>query len=125
MEERKQKIVDAAKKLFSEKGYSATGLREIAESAGVSTGNIYNHFKNKKEIFNCILDPVTLILSFPDFTTHIDENFPQNIEKLILEISRVIQENIELYMLIYIDLIEFDGYNANRGLEAFIKFGDN
>ncbi|MGB4270031.1 MAG: TetR/AcrR family transcriptional regulator [Spirochaetota bacterium] len=40
--DKRQQILDVAKELFATKGYSATGIREIAENAGLSLGNFYN-----------------------------------------------------------------------------------
>ncbi|PKL41249.1 MAG: hypothetical protein CVV44_01040 [Spirochaetae bacterium HGW-Spirochaetae-1] len=121
MEDRKKLIIDTAKKLFSEKGYSATGLREIADTAGVSIGNIYNYFHNKEEIFNSIMDPANLIDTFPDFGAMINKDFPFNLNEIILAMKVVIDQNIEEYRLIFIDLIELQGKNTNRVLEALIN----
>ncbi len=49
--EKKKKIVAAGFKLFCEKGYYNTNTAEIAKEAGVSTGIVYNYFKDKKDIF--------------------------------------------------------------------------
>ncbi len=49
--EKKKKIVEAGFKLFCEKGYHNTNTAEIAKEAGVSTGIVYNYFKDKKDIF--------------------------------------------------------------------------
>lgn len=46
----KKKIVDAAVKLFSEKGYNGTTMRMIAKEAGISVGGVYLYFKNKEEL---------------------------------------------------------------------------
>ncbi|MDE7164303.1 MAG: TetR/AcrR family transcriptional regulator [Clostridiales bacterium] len=48
--EKKQKIITAGLKVFSEKGYYNTTTAEIAQIAGVSTGIVYNYFKDKKDI---------------------------------------------------------------------------
>lgn len=48
--EKKQKIIEAGLKAFSEKGYYNTTTTEIAQIAGVSTGIVYNYFNNKKDI---------------------------------------------------------------------------
>jgi Transcriptional regulator len=48
--EKKEKIIDAAKALFSEKGYYKTNTIEIAGRAGVATGTFYSYFNNKKEV---------------------------------------------------------------------------
>ena len=48
--EKKQKIIDAGLKLFSEKGYYKTNTAKIAKAAGVSTGIVYQYFNDKKDI---------------------------------------------------------------------------
>ena len=47
IQERKQLVEDAALVLFRQRGFHSVGLREIADQAGVSIGNIYNHFGDK------------------------------------------------------------------------------
>ncbi len=44
-------IMDAAIKLFSEKGFENTSVDELAREAGVGKGTIYGYFKTKSEIF--------------------------------------------------------------------------
>jgi len=46
----KAKMLEAARKLFWEKGYNATSMREIAMSYGCRAANIYNFFSDKEEI---------------------------------------------------------------------------
>ena len=50
-EEVKRHVVAAALKLFLEKGYAQTTLREISAAAGVSYGSLYHHFEDKDGIF--------------------------------------------------------------------------
>jgi len=46
----KEKILNAALKLFAKKGYSATPVSLIAKTAGVSQGLLYNFFAGKEEV---------------------------------------------------------------------------
>ena len=46
----RQHILDIARKLFLEYGYNGISIRNIAKKAKLTTGAIYFHFKNKKEI---------------------------------------------------------------------------
>lgn len=46
----KGKIIDAAMKLFLEKGYENTTMQDIVQVSGMSKGAIYHHFKSKQEI---------------------------------------------------------------------------
>lgn len=50
VEERRGQIVRAAVKLFSEDGYYTTTIQQIARQAGVSTGLIYQYFRDKDDI---------------------------------------------------------------------------
>ena len=44
------RILDAADKVFAERGVSAAGMSEIAEQAGCSRGTLYRYFKNRHEL---------------------------------------------------------------------------
>ena len=50
-EETRKRIIAAAERLFSEKGYYNTNSKEIAKAANVSIGSFYSYFNNKKELF--------------------------------------------------------------------------
>ena len=52
----KKKIYDASIKLFAQKGYKSTTVREIAKVVGIQQSAIYNHFKNKEAILDEIID---------------------------------------------------------------------
>jgi AcrR family transcriptional regulator len=43
-------VLDAAAKLFRERGYAAPSLREIALAAGIQAGSLYYHFDSKEDI---------------------------------------------------------------------------
>jgi AcrR family transcriptional regulator len=50
VEERRQQIVQAAVKLFSEQGYYNTTIQAIAREAGISVGLIYQYFRDKDDV---------------------------------------------------------------------------
>lgn len=51
-----QKLLESASECFSEKGFSATSIREIATRAGISQGAMYTYFKSKEELFIAIVE---------------------------------------------------------------------
>lgn len=54
-EERKQEIVDTAARLFTERGYEQTTVREIVGELGVAQGLFYYYFKNKEEVLFAVV----------------------------------------------------------------------
>jgi TetR/AcrR family acrAB operon transcriptional repressor len=58
----RHRLLDAAERVFAEKGVSRTSLHDIAQAAGVSRGAIYWHFKNKADLFNAMMERTTLPL---------------------------------------------------------------
>lgn len=51
-----EKILNAAEKLFAEKGYDKTSMQDMTRLAGVSKGAIYHHFQSKEAIIRAVLD---------------------------------------------------------------------
>lgn len=52
----KEKILEAALELFSQRGYDGVSVRDIARAVGIRESSLYNHFENKRAIFNGIVD---------------------------------------------------------------------
>jgi len=53
---KKERVVREAMRLFCEKGYEATSVREIVEAVGVTKPVLYYYFKNKEELFRHIIE---------------------------------------------------------------------
>ena len=51
-------LIDAARRLFSQWGYSATSLDDVCQRARVTKGALYHHFPNKEELFVAALEQV-------------------------------------------------------------------
>jgi AcrR family transcriptional regulator len=47
----RRELVRVARELFTEPGYAATSIEDVADRAGVTKGAIYHHFRNKRELF--------------------------------------------------------------------------
>ena len=56
--ETKKRLLESAKKEFLEKGFTGASLRTIAANAGVTTGAMYRHFKDKDAFFCALVDDV-------------------------------------------------------------------
>ncbi|WP_258240847.1 TetR family transcriptional regulator [Pseudidiomarina homiensis] len=56
----KHELLDAAERLFSERGVSNTSMMQVAEAAGVTRGAIYHHFENKLDLIYALMERVSL-----------------------------------------------------------------
>jgi AcrR family transcriptional regulator len=52
----REKLVTAARELFSERGYAAVGTNEVVRRAGVTRGALYHHFRDKKDLFRAVYE---------------------------------------------------------------------
>jgi AcrR family transcriptional regulator len=58
-EETKQRILEEAIELISQKGYNGVSIRELARSVGIKESSIYNHYGSKDEILTSIFNLFT------------------------------------------------------------------
>ncbi len=54
--ETRQRLLDAALTLFSQRGYAATGIREILRAAGVTQPTLYHHFTDKASVLQALIE---------------------------------------------------------------------
>ena len=54
--ERQDRIMLAARKLFAERGYDATTLREVAELAGLGLGTLFNYISDKRDLIYLVFN---------------------------------------------------------------------
>ena len=52
----KELLLETATNLFSENGYEATGVRDILQACGISTGSFYHFFSSKESIFEAVIE---------------------------------------------------------------------
>ena len=58
----RQRLIDAAREVFLQRGVSRTTIEHIAAAAGVTRGAVYWHFSNKTELFRAMREQVLLPL---------------------------------------------------------------
>jgi len=89
----KQKILNEALNLFSEKGYSAVYVGDIADAVGIKAPSLYKHYKSKQAIFDsCVevfserMEQVRNKLRLP-YTPNADINYQTASMETIIEIA--------------------------------------
>jgi AcrR family transcriptional regulator len=117
-ERSRRAVLDAALHLFSHQGYRATTMREIADRAKLSTGNVYHHFPDKERIFHELIDEYFAIADTQRFpfrrALYGGAMFPDNIEQLGFAARDTIRQFRSYHLLIYVDVIEFGGTHIQK-----------
>ncbi len=93
-------------------------MREIADEAGVSTGNVYHHFPDKETIFRELIDEYFAAADTQRFPFRRAlaglQDFPDNIEQLGYAARESIEQYRDYHLLIYVDVIEFGGTHIQK-----------
>jgi AcrR family transcriptional regulator len=69
VEDRREQIIDAALRVFSQKGFERTTNKDIAREAGITPGLIYHYFESKDDLLKAAIEqhsPVGLIHALPE-----------------------------------------------------------
>jgi len=92
-----KKIKEAARKLFTQKGFDAVKTRDIAEEAGLNLALLNYYFRSKQKLFDLIMM----------------ENIQQFVQTIVLRISESnisVTEKVERVVEAYIDMISANPY---------------
>lgn len=108
--ETKNKILESAKKEFLEKGFMSASLRTIAANAGVTTGAMYRHFKDKDALFCALvdnaIDVTTKTVMSADVIAHQKEDNPvggehnKSEDKIMRGFLNYIYEDFDAFILL-------------------------
>lgn len=114
---RKERVERGALALFRARGFHGVGLREVAAEAGVSIGNIYNHYAGKEELFEALLARLHADFSAPDtpLARYLEDcDFPEDLIALGAAVREMVEDHGDYLTLIYVDIAEFSGRHIRR-----------
>jgi AcrR family transcriptional regulator len=110
VERNQVKIEEAALRVFTRQGFHGTTVRDIAQEAGVSLGNIYNYYKTKEELY------VSLVRRYGQQMAEIQQKtlkpllgrFDEaGLEQLAAAVRDIVYKHPDYWRLMYIDVTEF------------------
>ncbi len=93
-EQRRQEIIVAARKIFSQKGFNTATMEEIASEAELSPGTLYLYFKNKEELHTSL-------------SIEILKRLTDEIQKMVKQDISV-EEKIDRFRDVFIDVYDYD-----------------
>ena len=91
--EKKEKIIESGFKLICEKGYYNINTAQIAKKAGVSTGIVYQYFKDKYDIFITALEKYGDDIFFPMLKMKNDKIDVKNFKNIMNDMIKRYTEN--------------------------------
>lgn len=102
-----ERIIDAAKSVFMEKGYTDACMSEIAERVGINRPGLHYYFRTKDKMFNAVFSMIvaSVIPKFQDIITNRDLSLSVRVERVVEVYYNLLQENpyLPLFMLREID----------------------
>lgn len=123
-QEKREAIINASIEEFYTKGFEGSSMDTIAREAKVSKATVYNHFKNKEELFFALAS-ILQNRFHETFTYEYDEN--KEIEVQLYEIAKKDmnflsgKENIKLIQIITVVMIQ----KNDMGMKLTKEFDDN
>lgn len=90
-----EKIKEAARKVFTEKGYAATRTRDIAQEAGMNIALLNYYFRSKEKLYNIIMQE-TMTSFFGGLKIIINNpntNLLQKLDELVVHYINILQSN--------------------------------
>ena len=95
----KEKILREALNLFSEKGYNAVYVGDIAEAVGIKAPSLYKHYKSKQDIFDAILEKMKKGYDNQALSLNMNGNNAETDANIFSEISEdnLVQIGMELF----------------------------
>jgi AcrR family transcriptional regulator len=114
---RREQILEAATRVFAEKGFRRATTREVAREAGVSEGTIYNYFEDKDALLMAIMDGLNETeRRAEDFEEGLATDFGGFVQAYLHRRMALIWENRDVFRVVLSEML------VNTGLrERYMK----
>ncbi len=114
---RREQIVEAATRVFAQKGFRRATTREVARAAGVSEGTIYNYFEGKDALLMAILERLNETeRRAEDFEEGMAADFRGFLKEYLRRRMSLIWENREVFRVVLSEML------VNAGLrELYLR----
>lgn len=124
-ENTREVLLSAATKLFSEKGYLNTSIREIAKELNISSSVLYHHFKNKEEILYIIINNIgSYFLSSLEKIQKNETDPVEALREMIVQ-SIFLMDSYRQEAKIAINAMDEVGSLTGRARNEVLSYGEN
>lgn len=123
-EARREEILDAAQRIFAERGYHETGIADIAAELGIGHGTFYRYFDNKQDIAAQVLEraimEIAAALSDEDPTSSntVDE-YREQTRRIMFNMFELLDSRPEAFNLLHVQSLAIDVEALHTSFEAY------
>jgi AcrR family transcriptional regulator len=117
-------ILQAAHDLFIEQGYHGTSMRQIAKSAHIALGGLYNHFSSKEQVFKAVFlafHPYHQV--FPLIMAAQGNDLEALVKDAVHNMVQAIGGRPDFMNLMFIEMVEFKSSHARELFAALFPQG--
>jgi AcrR family transcriptional regulator len=123
---KRRHILDVAAKVFAQRGYYNTKVRDILEEAGISTGSFYFYFTTKEEVFEILYDEmigayVSVLQEAVETMTDNTETVAKSLIKAITLSLRTFQKSRELARIMLIGAVGLNPHFERKRIADYQK----
>jgi AcrR family transcriptional regulator len=115
----RERVIQAAHRLFIEQGYHGTSMRQIAEQAGLALGGIYNHFASKEDILAAVMVERN---PYRDIVPALEAAQGETTEELVRDAAArmlaALENRPDDLQLMFIEIVEFKGQHFPQLFES-------
>jgi AcrR family transcriptional regulator len=124
---RRDEILDAAERVFAEKGYHETGIADIAADLGIGHGTFYRYFRNKHDIAATVLERVVARIAAagleedPDASETLGE-YREQTGRILHRMFDLIDDHPMLMRFFHSQSLVVDAERLAAALDAYAEF---
>ena len=122
---RQEQILAAALDIFSQKGYSAATVSEIARKANLAAGTIYLYFPNKRDLFIKVIENLMVTPLLAIFENGTAGDFPDVLKQAVNNRLELIDSSFASHLVLLMSEIlrdpELKGYFYQTALQPLLK----
>jgi AcrR family transcriptional regulator len=124
LQERRERILDAAIKVFASKGLDRANVAELCDAAGIAKGTLYLYFKSKDDIIKAILTERTGVKSIADVVADTAAPLKTTLAKVAAILLGSLMENAEATLLALSDVHRFPATETHVYHQYVLRVND-
>ena len=105
----RRQILDCSLKLFSERGYARTSVRDIAQAVGITDAAIYYHFSSKRDLLRALFEErgiIAALMGLEALDPRVDPE--EQLQAVSLQALRVLSRNRDFIKVLLVEALSED-----------------